>query len=115
MGSVQHQRQRRRLRLHRNAPDRRQRDAKHRAHRRERNPTGYPRPDAQDGHEFHPAGPRGHAGRGRRASIISGFTIIGLRHWPYPVGYWWIVRMKPLDGITVLDLTRLLPGAVATM
>lgn len=31
-------------------------------------------------------------------------------------GYWFGKNaMKPLDGITVLDLTRLLPGAVATM
>src|SRR5262249_10328209 len=27
----------------------------------------------------------------------------------------WEISMRPLDGITVLDLTRLLPGAVATM
>ena len=61
VGSVQDQRQRGRIRVHRDAPDRRQGRPERGRDRRREGAAGDPRADARDGRDDHPAGPSGSA------------------------------------------------------
>ena len=71
VGPVQDQRQRGRLRLHRDAPDRLQGRGQRDGDRRREGPARHPRPAARDGLDADPARPPGHARRRPPAACSS--------------------------------------------
>src|SRR5262249_21464128 len=112
VGTIQRHLQRRRLRLHRYAADTGKGKGRHHCRRRR---AGHPEGDARGRDSPHSAGARRHATGRRRAGPVSRLTALRLRDGRGGARHRRALHvMRPLDGITVLDLTRLLPGAAAT-
>ena len=82
VGPVQDQRQRGRVRLDRDAPDRLQGRRQHDGDRRREGAARHPRPDARDGLDADPARAHGHARGGRRRRVLPLLAVVELRARP---------------------------------